>query len=134
MAVLVDSSVVIDVLNVASPWRHWAVDALKTSRRKGVVCINPVVLAECFAGPRTATIPEFALFEQRELPWASAPIAGAAYGAYKQRGGSKDAILADFLIGAHAFVEGLALLTRDPRRIAAAFPDVRLITPETEPL
>jgi hypothetical protein len=35
----------------------------------------------------------------------------------------------DFYIGAHAAIQGLALLTRDPRRYRAYFPSVRLIAP-----
>lgn len=89
---------------------------------------------ECLAGRPPLPESLFQGLTRASLPWAAAPVAGVAYGAYKRRGGSKDAILADFLIGAHAVVEGLALLTRDPRRIRTAFPDVRLITPETDPL
>jgi predicted nucleic acid-binding protein len=37
--------------------------------------------------------------------------------------------LPDFYIGAHAAVEGLELLTRDPVRYATYFPKVRLIAP-----
>ncbi|NBU28536.1 MAG: DNA-binding protein, partial [Caulobacteraceae bacterium] len=48
---------------------------------------------------------------------------------YRRRGGARESILADFLIGAHAAVAGYALLTRDPRRVRAAFPGVELITP-----
>jgi predicted nucleic acid-binding protein len=134
MAVLLDSSVVIDLLNLASPWRAWTAATLKRVRRTEALCINQVVLAECLAGPTPLPARVFERFERRALPWEAASLAGPAQGAYRRRGGAKDTILADFLIGAHAAAENLALLTRDPRRIAIAFPSVRLITPETEPL
>jgi len=49
--------------------------------------------------------------------------------AYRLRGGSREAVLPDFLIGAHAEVAGLSLLTRDPRRVRSEFPSVRIISP-----
>jgi predicted nucleic acid-binding protein len=39
-------------------------------------------------------------------------------------------ILPDFLIGAHALVESMALLTRDGRRYQEVFPGLKLITPQ----
>jgi predicted nucleic acid-binding protein len=41
--------------------------------------------------------------------------------------------LPDFLIGAHAQAEGLALATRDPKRVAIYFPKVSLVTPSENP-
>ncbi|WP_280328351.1 hypothetical protein [Pseudomonas sp. BN102] len=49
---------------------------------------------------------------------------------YRKAGGSKQNVPADFFIGAHAAVEGLALLTRDNRRYRTYFPTLDLITPE----
>jgi predicted nucleic acid-binding protein len=37
--------------------------------------------------------------------------------------------LGDFLIGAHAEADGMKLVTRDPARVAAYFPQVKLIQP-----
>ena len=39
-------------------------------------------------------------------------------------------ILPDVLIGAHALVENLALLTRDGHRYRQAFPGLKLIRPQ----
>lgn len=41
-------------------------------------------------------------------------------------------MLADFLIGAHAEIANVPLLTRDPRRYRAYFPDLKLIAPEND--
>jgi hypothetical protein len=41
--------------------------------------------------------------------------------------------LPGFYIGAHAAVEGLWLLTREPARYRTYFPKVRLIEPDTSP-
>ncbi len=64
---------------------------------------------------------------------ASSYLAGTAHRAYRQRGGVFPSILADFLIGAHAQVLNLPILTRDARRYRTYFPEVELITPETHP-
>jgi predicted nucleic acid-binding protein len=64
-----------------------------------------------------------------EIPRAAAFLAGHAHTSYRQAGGHREAILPDFLIGAHAAVTGRPLLTRDPRRIATHIPGANLITP-----
>lgn len=135
MGLLADSSVVIDVFNPVSPWFHWSLEMVVREGRTGPVGLNQIILAEVLAGaraPQQAVI--LGRFVRFELPWSASAVAGAAHGAYKRRGGEKDVLLPDFLIGAHAAVENLALITRDPRRIRTAFPGVRLITPETDPL
>lgn len=57
--------------------------------------------------------------------------AGKAYRQYRQRGGPREAILADFLIGAQAAQNGWSLLTRDRKGFASYFPEVELIDPLT---
>ena len=68
-------------------------------------------------------------FQRRQLPWEAAFLAGKCFALYKKRGGTKTAPLPDFYIGAHAAVEGLTLLTRDPKRYRYYFPKLRLIAP-----
>ncbi len=57
--------------------------------------------------------------------------AGQAHRLYRDRGGTRDAILADFLIGAHAAVRRAPLITRDRQRFASYFPELTIIAPET---
>ncbi|MEM7301018.1 MAG: type II toxin-antitoxin system VapC family toxin [Pseudomonadota bacterium] len=68
------------------------------------------------------------------LPFSAAYPAGKAHLAYRNAGGSKLRILPEFLIGAHALVEDLTLMTRDPKVYRAYFPDLNIISPETHPL
>jgi predicted nucleic acid-binding protein len=94
--------------------------------------LNAVVLAEI--APRfervellRSSLPSMTTIE--EIPLAAAFLAGHAHTSYRQAGGRREAILPDFLIGAHAAVTGRPLLTRDPRRIASHIPGANLITP-----
>jgi predicted nucleic acid-binding protein len=56
--------------------------------------------------------------------------AARCFQTYRTRGGTRTSTLPDFLIGAHAAVLGLTLLTRDATRYRTYFPAVRLAAPE----
>ena len=130
MATLVDSSVIIDLAVDDPVWASWSRSALLARRQLGLLVINPVIYAEIMAAADLDGHPPTQRhFERVDLDWESARLAGRAHAQYRRRGGAREAVLADFLIGAHAAVAGYALLTRDPRRIRAAFPGVELITP-----
>lgn len=58
--------------------------------------------------------------------------AGRAFEAFIRNGGRRGVMLPDLLVGAHAATLGATVLTRDPRRFRTYFPEVELITPETE--
>ena len=68
-------------------------------------------------------------FRRAPVPWEASFLAGKAFVAYRQRGGTRTLPLPDFFIGAHAAVAAYALLTRDPQRVRTYFPQVHLITP-----
>lgn len=63
------------------------------------------------------------------LPWAAGFLAGKAFVRYRRSGGTRQSPLPDFYIGAHAAVNALQLLTRDPDRYRTYFPTVPLIAP-----
>jgi predicted nucleic acid-binding protein len=100
----------------------------------GPVVINAIIYGEIgFACERIesldALLPSH-LYDYRAIPREAAFLAARAHAAYRERGGRRQMILPDFLIGAHALVENLALLTRDGRRYRQAFPGLKLITPQ----
>ena len=71
---------------------------------------------------------------RRRLPEGDAPLRRLGWMLLAQAvlfggGGTRTGVLPDFVIGAHAAVAGLPLLTRDPQRYRGHFPTVRLIVP-----
>lgn len=133
-ATLVDSNVLIDSLNADSPWNPWAEDALEEALDRGPLFVNQIVYAEVSVGFQTVEECERALagrwVERMPMPWPASFLAGRAFVEYRRRGGAKRSPLPDFFIGAHAAVDGLRLLTRDPGRYRTYFPAVELIVPE----
>jgi predicted nucleic acid-binding protein len=128
----VDSSVLLDLFTEDEHWLFWSQDQLTQAARRGAIVLNAVVLAEIAPRfPRVeelrAALPSMAVIE--DIPTAAAFLAGHAHAEYRRAGGTREAVLPDFLIGAHAAVTGRQLLTRDPRRVATYIPGATLIAP-----
>jgi predicted nucleic acid-binding protein len=129
--ILVDASVLIDIVVATSEWTGWSQGQLAAASADGIA-INFVIYAEiapCFA--RKTDLDGFLHdFAIHLLPITddAAYLASTAHQAYRDAGGQRAAALPDFFIGAHASVAGLDLLTRDPKRIRTYFPQVTLIT------
>jgi predicted nucleic acid-binding protein len=128
----VDSSVLLDLFTEDPHWLSWSQTQLTQAAQRGAIVLNAIVLAEI--APRfprieelRSTLPSMAVIE--EIPLAAAFLAGHAHADYRRAGGAREAVLPDFLIGAHAAVTSRSLLTRDPRRIAAYIPGATLIAP-----
>jgi predicted nucleic acid-binding protein len=133
MAVLVDSCVLLDVFTKDPTWLTWSRAALEQQADSGMLIVNPIVYAE--VSVRFGRIEELEavlspdVFEYRPVPREAAFLAGKCFLRYRRAGGSKEMPLPDFFIGAHAAVEGLAILTRDCARFQTYFPSVQLISP-----
>lgn len=131
---LVDSCVLLDVFTDDPVWASWSADRLRTAARRGPLFINDIVYAEVSVGFSAIETFDQALtdagIEWRALPRAADFLAGKAFLSYRARGGAKTSPLPDFLIGAHAAVEGVPLLTREPRRVRKAYPRLVLDCPE----
>jgi len=63
------------------------------------------------------------------IPREALFLAGKAFVNYRRRKGTKQSVLPDFYIGAHAAVSGFSILTRDVSRYRTYFPTVELIAP-----
>jgi len=133
MSTLVDSNVLLDVLDEDDEWMDWSSSMLAQAAERGRVVINPVVFAETSVTFDTIEELEEALpvsfFVREPLPWQAAFLAGKAFATYRRRGGAARSPLPDFYIGAHAAIAGHTLLTRDPKRYRTYFPKLRIIAP-----
>jgi predicted nucleic acid-binding protein len=133
VATLVDSNVLLDVARDDPAWAGWSEDALARAVNEGPLLINPIIYAEVSASYQTVEEVDIALdgavFLRAEVPWPAASLAGRCHVKYRRRGGARIRTLPDFLIGAHAAVLGLRLLTRDAARYRTYFPTVELIAP-----
>jgi hypothetical protein len=132
--ILVDTNVLIDLIQDDPVWADWSQQQLDIAELQDTVVINDVVYAELsvhydrieqleemIAAVRIAMapIPKEALF-----------VAGKAFQQYRRAGGVRTGVLADFFIGAHAAVTGSPLITRDVGRYRTYFPAIELITPD----
>ncbi|WP_439574590.1 type II toxin-antitoxin system VapC family toxin [Phreatobacter sp.] len=130
---LVDTNVLIDIFSDDPKWARWSAEQLVAVGRVGSVVTTPINYAELSARfDRRSDVT--AWLEQLEVKLADTPPdalfrAGKAFASYRESGGPRTSLLADFLIGAHAEVAGLTILTRDTRRFRTYFPAVRLIAP-----
>lgn len=130
---LVDTNVLIDVLEDDTEWADWSVGQLRAQSKIHRLAINPVIYAELSAAFSTIEALDGALDElglaMIELPRPALFLAGKAFVRYRRQGGGKNSVLGDFFIGAHAAVSGYPIMTRDTRRYSAYFSGVTLIAP-----
>ena len=114
-------------------WFDWSASMLARAARDGRLVVNPLIYAEVSCGYTRIEDLDEALpavyFTREPLPWAAAFLAARAFVGYRRRGGTRAAPLPDFYIGAHAAVEGIPLLTRDPTRYRRYLPRLALISP-----
>jgi len=131
--VLVDSNVLLDVLTDDPQWADWSSEQLERSLKHGLA-INAVIYAELAVGfwreKDLEDALELADLKRLEVPYGAAFRAGHAFVAYRKKGGLRRSPLPAFLIGAHAEVGGMTLLTRDATRYRTYFPKLKLITPK----
>jgi predicted nucleic acid-binding protein len=131
--ILVDSNVLLDVITADPRWGEWSAGALATHLESGRLVINPIVYAElAFDFDTIEEVNELlppADFEYAGIPREAAFLAARCHAHYRAAGSARAMILPDFLIGAHAVVERMSLLTRDVRRYRSYFPGLKLIAP-----
>lgn len=133
MEILVDSSVILDVMTEDELWFAWSAKTLADCASSNILAVNPVIYAEVSIRFEKVEDLDAALpstyFRRLPLPWEAAFLAGKRFFDYRRKGGQKRSPLPDFYIGAHAEVGGMTLLTRDAARYRTYFPALRIIAP-----
>ena len=132
---LIDANVLLDLVTDDPHWAQWSIDQLEAASLRGPLLINDVVYAELSVRYERIEAIEAVLSETgiavAPVPRAALFLAGKVFASYRKAGGTRTGVLPDFIIGAHAAVSELPLLTRDSGRYSRYFPSLSLISPET---
>jgi predicted nucleic acid-binding protein len=104
--VLVDTNVLLDVLEDDPRWARWSQEQLESAALTNQLTINAIIYAELsVAFARIEELEEVvaqAALSVESIPREALFLAGKAFVDYRRRRGAKDGVLPDFFIGAHA--------------------------------
>lgn len=128
MITAADTSILLDIFlhdeRHGATSRKWLVEAYDA----GAIIVSTVVYAELAPAFPDREALDRAL---REVNVVVSPIdsdmahdAGRRWGRYREAGGSRDRIITDFLIGAHAAAASDRFLTRDRGFFSSYFPEL----------
>jgi len=133
MITAIDTNILIDIFSADKTFGTKSANALRRCIQEGSVCACEVVWVE------TATVfPDHTAFhraiellgiEFSTMQKDTAEFAARAWRQYRQRGGKRDRVVADFLIGAHASTQCDRLLTRDRGFYRIYFSKLSLLDP-----
>lgn len=137
MITALDTNVLVALWDDDDALNSAALAALDSAYERGGLVISGAVFAELMAFPKRTEdfLIAFLTDTQITVDWTSNETiwrkAGRAFRAYadrrrKQRSNGPRRILADFLIGAHAFENGHSLLTLDDAIYRSAFPRLKI--------
>lgn len=137
MITAVDTSVLLDVFGADPKFGPSSATALRDCLEAGRVLACEVVWAETGASFATAAEADSALrglrvdFSALDAPTALA--AGETWSDYRKAGETRERVIADFLIGAHALAHADRLLTRDRGFYRRYFKALRVLDPTEAP-
>lgn len=136
MTTAVDTNVLLDIFLADPQFGQKSKQALRQAIQVGSVIACEVVWAEVsgqFPSASQATLALTRLgISFSSISLGSAEKSGDAWQAYRARGGSRQRVIADFLIGAHALTQADRLLTRDSGYFRTYYPQLVLLDPALE--
>lgn len=133
MITAVDTSVLLDLFTDNQLFLDRSLAAIRQSLADGPLVACDVVWAEvvaAFADEEAARQAMGAVpVAYSALNAGSASRAGSAWRAYRRRGGSRERLVADFLVSAHAMEQADRLLSRDRGFHKSAFAGLAIVDP-----
>jgi len=128
----IDTNILLDVFLPDKMFAEQSARLLKLAYDEGALIICEIVYAEL--------VPQFG--DRRRLDSALATLnvsvsssntdiaflAGEKWGQYKKSGGTRERIITDFLIGAHASIKAERFLTRDRGFYKPYFPELSILS------
>lgn len=133
MITAVDTNVLLDVFAADPDFVAGSRRAIRDCIQEGKIVACEVVWAEVSASFPTTDAAREALLtlgiEFQPLAEDAALGAGTLFREYRRRGGRRDRVVADFLVGSHAMAQADRLLTRDRGFYRAYFEDLSLLDP-----
>ncbi|MGH2525904.1 MAG: type II toxin-antitoxin system VapC family toxin [Actinomycetota bacterium] len=125
----------VDILSPDPRFGPASREAIRTARAEGVVMACEVVWAEVTSLFSSAEAADETL-GRLDVRFAAldpevAAGAGQVWSAYRRSGGLKERVVADFLIGAHAWMRADRFLTRDRGFYRAYFKRLRIVDPSS---
>lgn len=133
MTAAIDSNVLLDILLPNDEFVDASARAVEEAAEGGLLVVSDIVYAELsiqFSSQRECDH----FFDSNEIRVERIErpalfLASRVWREYRARGGKRNRILADFLIGAHAQVQAGKLLSRDRGFYRSLFPKLELIDP-----
>lgn len=131
--IAVDSSVLLDIISDDKNFAETSSIALAAAAEMDDVIICDAVMAEicAYTKPYENALKAMRAFGIRYVPVSeqAAIRAGIMYRQFRQRGGGRDRLTADFLIGAHAMLQAGTLITRDAGFHRDYFSGLKVVNP-----